>query len=224
MMCFTVHGAFSKFCKVTITSAIEDWPLLAQTFLMHIVQCIHIGMLSATTGRLINGSLLSCIQQYLAVRSTRHDALSPKYCKFAHGNKICICRAANPCLRLGGYFGNMSQKSLFFFGVGDDSTGRSVSTFFSAVLLIYLKTLCKTSKSAWFSNQPFQFLAYFLCFYYFSPSKCLGDIFSNIGGDGTKLLVGMNTTHPPGICGHVYMWNVKSMFLLWLFNTLQNRS
>jgi hypothetical protein len=102
--------------------------------------------------------------------------------------------------KIGGIFRKYVRKKpifLIFLGWGVDSTGRSVSTFFSAVLLIYLKTLCKTSKSAWFSNQPFQFLAYFLCFYYFSPSKCLGDIFSNIGGDGTKLLGGMYTTHPP---------------------------
>ena len=107
--------------------------------------------------------------------------------------------------KIGGIFRKYVRKKpifLIFLGWGVDSTGRSVSTFFSAVLLIYLKTLCKTSKSAWFSNQPFQFLAYFLCFYYFSPSKCWGIYF--------KILEGMVPNYwgdvypPPGICGHAY--------------------
>ena len=64
--------------------------------------------------------------------------------------------------------------------VGDDSIGRSVSTFFvfCCRTINLTKNPLQTSKSAWVSDQPYKSLAYFLCFIIF--------LHQNVGGYNFK--------------------------------------
>ena len=114
------------------------------------------------------------------------------------GNKICICRAANPCLRLGGYFGNMSQKSIFFdffWGGGWFHWQKCVDFFFGRTINLP-KNLVQNFKISMVFQPTIPISCLFSMFLLFFSVKMFGGYIFKYWR-GWYQIIGGDEYHPP---------------------------